>query len=197
MAIRYCAGSPPVPLIAAVIRSIACASASATLSRAAASASACRILACLSPSAVLISDCRMPSAARMRDCRSASAVMLVARRSRGPRIAVGRRRDERSLPLRGAGTVDYGENGADPRRERLVILAEPLDDHRLRLLHHTGAQRDQDDHAERDRGDEDSARTHRSELLLNHESRAVHLNNRDRRTGHQPTLVTGATAPGL
>ena len=35
MAIRYCAGSPPVPLIAAVMRSIACASASATLSRAA------------------------------------------------------------------------------------------------------------------------------------------------------------------
>src|SRR6266576_5181252 len=68
------------------MRSMACASASATLSRAAASASACRILACLSPSAVLISDCRMPSAARIRDCRSASAVRIAVRRSRSARI---------------------------------------------------------------------------------------------------------------
>src|SRR5205814_4802636 len=81
-----------------------------------------------------------------------------------PRIAVARRGDDRLMPIHGAGTVDYGENEVDPRRERLVILAEPLDDHRLRLLHHTDALRDQDDDAERDRGDEDSARTHRSEL---------------------------------
>src|SRR6267143_1840972 len=224
IAIRYCAGSPPVPLIAAVMRSMACASASATLSRAAASASACRIFACLSPSAVLISDCRMPSAARIRDCRSASAVMIVARRSRSARIcfsmasrisrgglmslsstrltlephlcvassriarslalivsredihglaqvdalgaeaarvAVARRRDDRLVPVNRAGAVDQGQDEVDARAERLVVLAEPLDDHRLRLLDHADALRDQHDHAEGDRGHEYCARTHR------------------------------------
>src|SRR5437773_1908836 len=72
--------------MALVIRSIACASASATLSRAFASASAARIFACFWPSAWLISDCRMPSAWRMRDCFSASAVRIAARRSRSARI---------------------------------------------------------------------------------------------------------------
>src|SRR2546422_899543 len=72
--------------MAPVIRSIAWASASATLSRAFASASAARIFACFLPSAWLISDCRMPSAWRMRDCFSASAVRIAARRSRSARI---------------------------------------------------------------------------------------------------------------
>src|SRR5436189_163958 len=72
--------------MAVVIRSIACASASATFSRAFASASAARIFACFWPSAWLISDWRIPSAWRMRDCFSASAVRIAARRSRSARI---------------------------------------------------------------------------------------------------------------
>src|SRR5437879_5149667 len=85
-AIKGTGGDPARYLIAAVMRSIACASASATLSRALASPSAARIRACLSPSALLISDCRMPSDCRVRDCFSASAVRIAARRSRSARI---------------------------------------------------------------------------------------------------------------
>src|SRR5439155_21037220 len=113
------------------------------------------------------------------------------------RVAVARGGNDRLMPIHGARTVDHRQHEVDPRGERLVILAEPLDDHRLRLLHHANALRDQDDDAEDHRADEDCARTHRLVLLLDIESRTIQLNDRDMRAGFYHSRATGCDTPDL
>src|SRR5260370_14215137 len=69
-----------------------------------------------------------------------------------------RRRVDRRVAVDRARFVDDRDDQVHARGQRAVVLPEPLDDHRLRLLHHADALGDDRDRDQRDhRGDDQRA----------------------------------------
>src|SRR5437762_13059974 len=68
-----------------------------------------------------------------------------------PRERVPGRRDDHLVPVDRPRPVDDGNDQVDPGGERAVVPAQPLDDHRLRLLYDTDATRDDRDCEPHDR----------------------------------------------
>src|SRR5207237_3721019 len=61
--------------------------------------------------------------------------------------------------------------------QRLVVLADPFDDHRLGLLHHADALRNQHDDGDCSCGSQQRSQLHRLKLLLDHEGRTIYLDD--------------------
>src|SRR5439155_25703928 len=77
------------------------------------------------------------------------------------REGVARRRHDHLVPVDRPRAVEDRHDEVDAGRQRPMILAEALDDHRLRLLHDPDAAADGDDREEGDRRDHDQTRRHR------------------------------------
>ncbi len=73
----------------------------------------------------------------------------------GERIA--RRRHDHLVPVDVARLVQPRHDQVHPRRQGPVVLPQPLDHHRLRLLHDADAFGDGDDHEQRDRAEENQS----------------------------------------